>query len=74
MGKDHHNPSCNLVGEKHKHSWKEQLKDKEAYVPDDITAPVTDPVAVWEQFCTEAHIIHNGEMHTPHRPYQGELF
>ncbi|MDA8410160.1 MAG: hypothetical protein M0001_07175 [Treponema sp.] len=46
MGKDHHNPQCTQVGEKHKHRWDEVLRDKEAYVPTDITAPVTDPVSV----------------------------
>lgn len=65
MGKEHHNPSCNYVGEKHKHRWNEQLGDKEAYVPNDITASATDPVAVWKQFCSEAHITHEGVMHAP---------
>jgi len=46
MGKDHHNPSCHFVGEKHKHRWKEPVRDKEAYVPSDITFPPDDPVAV----------------------------
>jgi hypothetical protein len=72
MGKDHHNPSCNNVGEKHKHRWKESLRDKEAYVPEDITASVTDPIAVWQQFCSEAQIIHKGVMHAP-PPLQLEL-
>ena len=65
LGKDHHNPSCTNVGEKHKHSWTETMRDKEAYVPPDITAPVTDPIAVWQQFCAEASITHNGELHAP---------
>lgn len=65
LGKDHHNPSCTNVGEKHKHRWNEAVRDKEAYVPDDITASVTDPVAVWHQFCAEAHIQHLGVMHLP---------
>jgi hypothetical protein len=60
-----YNPSCNNVGEKHKHRWKESLRDKEAYVPEDITASVTDPIAVWQQFCSEAQIIHKGVMHAP---------
>lgn len=46
MGKDHHNPSCSNVGRKHKHRWTEQLRDKEAYVPEDITKLVTEPVLV----------------------------
>ena len=37
MGKDHHNPSCQYMGEKHKHRWTEQFRDKDAYVPDTIT-------------------------------------
>lgn len=65
LGKDHHNPSCNNVGEKHKHRWNESLRDKEAYVPAEITAPVTDPVSVWAQFCEEAKIQHRGVMHRP---------
>jgi hypothetical protein len=65
LGKDHHNPQCNQVGEKHKHRWTEQYRDKEAYVPDDITSPVTDPVAVWEQFCAEACIEHMGTLPKP---------
>lgn len=46
MGKDHHNPQCDQVGEKHKHKWTERFRDKEAYVPNDITKQASDPVAV----------------------------
>ena len=73
MGKDHHNPSCTNVGRKHKHRWIEQLRDKEAYVPEDITTLVTEPVSVWKQFCLEARISHNGVMYIP-PPLQLELF
>ena len=73
LGKDHHNPQCNQVGEKHKHKWTEQLRDKEAYVPQDITAPPTDPVAVWRQFCCEAKLTHAGKLQAP-PPVQKELF
>ncbi len=65
LGKDHHNPSCQNVGEKHKHRYTEQCRDKEAYVPSDITAAVDDPVAVWKQFCAEALIAHNGTLYPP---------
>ena len=65
LGKDHHNPTCSYVGEKHKHRWNEPMGDKEAYVPSDITAPVSDPVAVWVEFCEEAKIKHLGLMHRP---------
>jgi len=73
LGKDHHNPQCEQVGDKHKHRWTEQFRDKEAYVPDDISAPPTDPVAVWAQFCTEAKIEHRGQLLAP-PPQTGELF
>lgn len=72
LGKDHHNPACTNTGEKHKHRWREPVRDKEAYVPEDITAPPTDPVSVWRQFCTEAKIKHDGVMHPP-PPAQMEL-
>jgi hypothetical protein len=45
---------------------------KEAYAPEDITAPPTDPVAVWRQFFGEAKIQHDGVMHPP-PPIQMEL-
>ena len=73
LGKDHHNPQCNQVGEKHKHVWTERFRDKEAYVPADITASASDPVAVWGQFCVEAEITHNGTMFPP-SPSIGEPF
>ena len=70
LGKDHHNPSCNNVGEKHKHRWTDKFRDKDAYVPQDITQPVTSPLEVWKEFCAEASIIHQGDMHAPpdHQP------
>lgn len=73
IGKDHRNPSGVRVGRKHKHRWKEPVRDREAYVPEDITAPVSDPVAVWEQFCNEARLVHSGRMYPP-PPFQLELF
>ncbi len=65
LGKDHHNPSCTNVGEKHKHRWTDKFRDKDAYVPDDITEPATNPIGVWKEFCAEANITHRGVMHTP---------
>ena len=73
LGKDHHNPQCDQVGEKHKHRWSERYGDKEAYVPDDVNAPVSDPVAVWKEFCAEARIQHDGRLKPP-PPTQGELW
>ncbi|MBS3027322.1 MAG: hypothetical protein HCA25_09565 [Dolichospermum sp. DET50] len=34
-------------------------------VSDDITALANDPIGVWEQFCLESKITHNGIMHRP---------
>lgn len=65
LGKAHHNPGCTTVGEKHKHRWSEQYRDKEAYEPDDITAGIDDPVSVWKEFCAEAHICHTSGMTPP---------
>jgi hypothetical protein len=65
LGKDHHNPTCNHVGEKHKHRWTEEFRDKDAYVPDDITAPAERPQDVWREFCAEARIQHQGVLHAP---------
>jgi hypothetical protein len=73
LGKDHHNPTCTNVGEKHKHRYTELYRDKEAHVPPDVTASVDDPVAVWKQFCVEAGIRHSGALHAP-PPVQEELF
>jgi hypothetical protein len=65
MGKDHRNPSGELVGEKHKHRWNEPHRDRLAYVPTDITASLEQPAEVWSQFCAEAKIRHQGAMHDP---------
>ncbi|MDZ7802093.1 MAG: hypothetical protein U5K81_15045 [Trueperaceae bacterium] len=73
MGKDHHNPQCDQVGEVHKHRWNESLRDKEAYAPTDITKPASDVVGVWEQFCKEARLHHDGRM-APPPPMPTELF
>ena len=63
LGADHHNPDCNRIGEKHKHRWQEGFRDKQAYVPEDITAPWNQPMEIWSQFCAEANIQHKGRMY-----------
>lgn len=73
LGKRHHNPSCHHVGDCHKHRWSEQLKDKVAYEPADITAAADAPVQVWRQFCAEARIDHRGTFMAP-PARQGELW
>ena len=72
LGAQHHNPTCQFVGEKHKHRWSDAYADKEAYVPPDISAPWSDPVTVWHQFCAEAKIEHRGVLHSPPQ-VQGDL-
>ena len=72
-GTDHHNPSCENTGEKHKHRWTDSYKDKDAYVPNDITAVITETCLVWRQFCEEANIEHNGDFAEP-PPKQEEVF
>jgi hypothetical protein len=62
-----------MVGDKHKHKYTERYRDKEAYVPNDITEHAENPVAVWRQFCEEANIIHNGSMSVPPKTHE-ELF
>lgn len=74
LGRDHHNPSCNRVGEKHKHRWTEAQRDKDAYVPEDITAGADDPLTAWRQFLAEARIHHSGTMHSPKTSMQAELW
>lgn len=65
LGADHHNPTCQRVGEKHKHAWTDQHADKLAYVPEDITAGLEEAVAVWREFCSETRIQHNGALEPP---------
>ena len=72
-GKDHHNPSCVNTGTLHRHQWTDSFRDKEAYKPSDITAPITDIIGVWEQFCIEANINHIGKLSSP-PPRLEELF
>jgi len=73
LGKEHHNPSCEYVGETHKHAWDETARDKHAYVPPDITETLPNVIAIWRQFCNEAKIAHRGRMHPPPARQQ-ELF
>jgi len=73
LGKAHHNPQCDQVGEKHKHRWTEQFRDKEAHVPGDIKAQASNPVDVWREFCAESKLTHSGTL-APPPPLQKELF
>ena len=65
LGADHRNPDGELVGIKHKHRWSDGFRDKQAYVPEDITEPWDRPIHVWRQFCRQARIRHQGRMNPP---------
>ena len=65
LGAQHRNPDGERVGETHKNRWKDGMRDKYAYSPPDITAEWLDPVEVWQQFCREARLRHNGTMSLP---------
>jgi hypothetical protein len=74
IGTDHRNPKQkNMnVGKLHKHRWKNAYKDKFAYCPTDITAVPENIIAagyvvkVWEEFCAEAKITHDGRLEEPY--------
>jgi len=73
MGSDHHNLSCtNVGGDRHLHVWNDRTRDKEAIIAENITAPITDPVAVWQQFCMAFRLEHHGVMMPP--PFQADVF
>ena len=61
----HRNPSSQRLDGTHKHRWANEFRDKQAYVPSDITAEWSQPVVVWEQFCSEVRIAHDGTMVAP---------
>lgn len=65
LGAEHRNPDGQFVGEKHKNHWQEGYRDKWAYAPQDITAPLNRAVEVWDQFCDEANLRHSGTMNSP---------
>ena len=52
----HHNG----VGPVHKHGIRNARMD--TYAPADITAPASDPPAVWRQFCAESNLTHRGRL------------
>ena len=65
LGAHHRNPDGVFTEGKHKNYWTTKYRDKWAYVPDDITEPWDRPLVVWEQFCNEANLRHDGTMQEP---------
>ncbi len=75
MGQNHRNKSNKKkVGRVHKHRWTELYRDGEAYAPSDITKPYTDIAGVWQEFCAEAVITHQGNMTNIPSSLQLDLF
>lgn len=69
----HHNPTCERLAGTHKHRWTDEYRDKQAYVPGDITAQWDDPVAVWAQFCSEVRVAHVGALPAPVSQWEMQL-
>lgn len=65
IGREHENKGEGMVGATHKTRWRDHHRDKWAYAPPDITAPWSDPVLAWTQFCAEANLRHIGTMRAP---------
>lgn len=65
LGRNHRNPDGERVGKRHKHRWSERYRDRVAYAPANVTEPISDPVAVWRQFCAEAGLEHDGALEPP---------
>ncbi len=73
VGKAHHNPTCETLNDTHKHRWNDNDRDKSAYIPVDITATAASPIELWQQFCREANLSHDGRL-APPPPFQREFF
>ncbi len=67
VGHGHRNPDGELLGSPHKHKWSADFRDRQAYMPSDITAQWHEPVRAWGQFCAEARIVHLGRLGEPSR-------
>ena len=65
LGSAHRNPDGERLEDTHKHRWTAEYRDKDAYVPEDITATWDRPLEVWQQFCAEAKIDHRGALGEP---------
>ena len=65
LGSEHRNPDGRKVGEMHKHKWRHGYRENFAYIPSDITQPWDRPIEVWNQFCAQAKLHHNGAMRPP---------
>ncbi len=72
-GPSHRNPDGEVLRGKHKHRWTVEYKDKQAYVPSDITADWDKPLEVWLQFLEEVRITHSGSMVEPAHRSEMEL-
>jgi hypothetical protein len=58
-GPPHPNPDGRLLQPPHKHRWTDAHRDREAYIPIDITA--SDREGVFHQFLRESNIRFDGQ-------------
>ena len=65
LGAEHVNPDGERLVGTHKVRWTSEHEDRLAYVPEDITAEWFEPILVWQQFCAEASLSHEGTMVAP---------
>lgn len=49
----------------HKHYWTDARRDRNRYLPDDISADWTNPAEVWSEFRQESHLEHDGQFYGP---------
>jgi hypothetical protein len=69
VGKRHHNPECEDIGEVHKHKWTNRFRDKWAYEP--VEVRTTDPIAMaFGIFLNECSIALEGRFVGPPQEYR----
>ncbi len=63
VGSNHrHKNSGEYVGELHKHKLRDNDKEDDTYIPDDITSAFPNVLEIWQQFCKECKLRHNGRL------------
>ncbi len=72
IGKRHHNPDCQNVGTRHKHTWTDRYRDKWAYEPPEMQDIETIREA-FTKFLAECHITLEGRFIEPPTGYQEVL-
>jgi hypothetical protein len=73
-GQDHHNASCDWVGDLHAHQWNEITKDREATTFNWPSNEALTPVGLWREFCHTTGIRHDGVLSAPPTDKQMKMF